>query len=96
MFDEFEEAITLANESSFGLVSYLWSGDLQQCMQAIRQIQAGMVLVNTTINLDLRFPFGGYKDSGLGCEGIDGFRHFYTEEKPWRLRCSARPWNGWA
>ncbi len=47
VFDEFEEAITLANESSFGLVSYLWSGDLQQWMQATRQIQAGMVLVNT-------------------------------------------------
>ena len=81
VFDEFEEAITLANESSFGLVSYLWSGDLQQCMQATRQIQAGMVLVNTPMNLDLRFPFGGYKNSGLGREGIDGFRHFYTEEK---------------
>lgn len=81
VFDEFEEVIALANESSFGLVSYLWSGDLQQCMQATRQIQAGMVLVNTPMNLDLWFPFGGYKDSGLGREGIDGFRHFYTEEK---------------
>jgi 5-carboxymethyl-2-hydroxymuconic-semialdehyde dehydrogenase/aminomuconate-semialdehyde/2-hydroxymuconate-6-semialdehyde dehydrogenase len=40
-----------------------------------------VVLVNTPMNLNLRFPFGGYKDSGLGREGIDGFRHFYTEEK---------------
>ena len=40
-----------------------------------------MVLVNTPMVLDLRFPFGGYKDSGVGREGINGFRHFYTEEK---------------
>ena len=81
VFDEFDEAIALANESNFGLVSYLWSSDLQQCMQASRQVKAGMVLVNTPMNMDMRFPFGGYKDSGLGREGIDGFRHFYTEEK---------------
>lgn len=81
IFDDFDEAIALANDSSFGLVSYLWSADLQQCLQASRRIHAGVVLVNTPMNLDLRFPFGGYKDSGLGREGIDGFRHFYTEEK---------------
>ncbi|MNW19484.1 2-hydroxymuconic semialdehyde dehydrogenase [compost metagenome] len=40
-----------------------------------------MVLVNTPMILDLRFPFGGYKSSGVGREGIDGMRHFYTEEK---------------
>ncbi len=33
------------------------------------------------MNLDLLFPFGDYKDSGLGRKGIDGFRHFQTEEK---------------
>jgi len=81
IFDHFDEAIRLANESEFGLVSYLWSGELDQCLQAARRIQAGVVLVNTPMNLDLRFPFGGYKDSGVGREGIDGFRHFYTEEK---------------
>lgn len=81
VFDDFEEAIALANDSDFGLVSYLWSQDLNQCMEAGRRIQAGVVLVNTTMTLDPRFPFGGYKNSGVGREGIDGMRHFYTEEK---------------
>lgn len=80
-FDDFDEAIALANDSDYGLVSYLWSQDLGQCLEAGRRIQAGVVLVNTTMTLDTRFPFGGYKSSGVGREGVDGMRHFYTEEK---------------
>lgn len=81
IFDDFDEAIAIANDSEFGLVSYLWSNDLTQAHRAAREIQAGVVLVNTPMILDLRFPFGGYKTSGVGREGIDGMRHFYTEEK---------------
>ena len=62
-------------------MSYLWSNDLQEANRAAREIQAGVVLINTPMILDLRFPFGGYKDSGVGREGIDGMRSFYTEEK---------------
>ncbi|MEO8858522.1 MAG: aldehyde dehydrogenase [Burkholderiaceae bacterium] len=81
VFDDFDDALRIANESDYGLVSYLWSNDLQQVNRAARTIQAGVVLVNTPMVLDLRFPFGGYKDSGVGREGIMGMRHFYTEEK---------------
>jgi 5-carboxymethyl-2-hydroxymuconic-semialdehyde dehydrogenase len=81
VFDDFEEALTIANASEFGLVSYLWSNDLAQVNRAMRSIQAGVVLVNTPMILDLRFPFGGFKNSGVGREGIEGMRHFYTEEK---------------
>jgi len=81
LFDTFDEAIAIANDSPFGLVSYLWSNDLTQTHRAAREIQAGTVLVNSPMVLDLRFPFGGYKESGVGREGIDGMRHFYTEEK---------------
>lgn len=81
IYDEFEEALTIANDSDYGLVCYLWSNDLQQVNRAAHAIEAGVVLVNTPMVLDLRFPFGGYKDSGVGREGINGFRHFYTEEK---------------
>lgn len=81
IFDDFDEALAIANDSEFGLVSYLWSNDLSQTQRAVCEIEAGVVLVNTPMILDLRFPFGGYKNSGLGREGIDGMRHFYTEEK---------------
>ena len=81
VFDDFEDAIRIANASEFGLVSYLWSNDLAQVNRATRAIEAGVVLVNTPMVLDLRFPFGGYKNSGVGREGIEGMRHFYTEEK---------------
>ena len=81
IFDSFDEALAIANDSEFGLVSYLWSNDLTQAHRAAREVQSGVVLVNTPMWLDLRFPFGGYKTSGVGREGIDGMRHFYTEEK---------------
>lgn len=81
IFDDFEQALTIANASEYGLVSYLWSQNLAEVNRAARGIQAGVVLVNTPMMLDLRFPFGGFKNSGVGREGIDGMRHFYTEEK---------------
>lgn len=81
VFDDFDEALHIANDSEYGLVSYLWSNDLQQVQHASRSLEAGVVLVNTPMILDLRFPFGGYKNSGVGREGIEGMRHFYTEEK---------------
>lgn len=81
IYDDFDEALRIANDSDYGLVSYLWSNDLAQVNRAARGVEAGVVLVNTPMVLDLRFPFGGYKDSGVGREGIMGMRHFYTEEK---------------
>lgn len=81
IYDDFDEALSIANDSDYGLVAYLWSNDLQQSLHAARALEAGTVLVNTPMNLDLRFPFGGYKNSGLGREGLEGFRHFYSEEK---------------
>ena len=81
VFDTFDEALQIANASEYGLVSYLWTNDLRQSQQAAQALEAGVVLVNTPMLLDLRFPFGGYKNSGVGREGIEGMRHFYTEEK---------------
>lgn len=81
IYDDLERALAIANDSEYGLVSYIWSQDLAEVQRASRVLQAGIVLVNTPMVLDLRFPFGGYKNSGVGREGIDGMRHFYTEEK---------------
>ena len=80
--DSLDEAIKIANASTYGLVSYVWTSDLDEAMRASRQIQAGMCLVNTPmLSLDARLPFGGYKDSGVGREGALESRSFYTEEK---------------
>jgi acyl-CoA reductase-like NAD-dependent aldehyde dehydrogenase len=80
--DSFDEAIQVANHSRYGLVSYLWSSELGEAMEATRRIQAGWMLVNTPmLSLDPRLPFGGYKESGVGREGAHPSRHFYTEEK---------------
>ncbi|QOT82140.1 aldehyde dehydrogenase family protein [Cupriavidus basilensis] len=80
--DSLDKAVAVANHSRYGLVSYLWTGELGEAMDATQRIQAGNVLVNTPmLSLDPRLPFGGYKESGVGREGALPSRHFYTEEK---------------
>lgn len=80
-FDTYEEAMTMANDTQFGLVSYLWSDHLPTVERASRDLKSGVVWVNTTMTRDLRAPFGGYKDSGVGREGGQASEQFYTEVK---------------
>ena len=80
--DSMEEAVAVANRSRYGLVSYVWTNDLAEAMAATAAIQAGWIHVNTPmLALDPRFPFGGYKDSGVGRDGAPAARSFFTEEK---------------
>lgn len=80
--DSIDEAIRTANESAYGLVSYVWSNDQREVLAASHGIEAGLVMVNTPLlSLDTRMPFGGFKQSGIGREGAEGARAFYTEEK---------------
>ncbi|MEM8983346.1 MAG: aldehyde dehydrogenase family protein [Pseudomonadota bacterium] len=76
-----DEAVRLANESTFGLVSYVWSNDLPTVMAVSRAIKAGTVWVNTPLTRDLRAPFGGYKMSGVGRDGLHASIELMTEEK---------------
>ncbi len=76
-----DEAVRLANESEYGLVSYLWSDHLPTVMSVSRQIKAGTVWVNTPLTRDLRAPFGGYKMSGIGRDGLHASVELMTEEK---------------
>jgi acyl-CoA reductase-like NAD-dependent aldehyde dehydrogenase len=76
-----DEALACANDSDFGLVSYIWSNDLPSVMRARRQLRAGTVWVNTPMARDLRAPFGGYKQSGIGRDGLPGSIELFTEEK---------------
>lgn len=80
-FDTLDDAIAIANDSEFGLVSYLWSNDLAAVTKAIREIRVGTIWVNTTLVGDPRAPFGGVKGSGTGREGGVGSVEFYTELK---------------
>ncbi len=76
-----DAAIRVANDSPFGLVSYLWSGDLFEVTQMSAGIRAGTVWVNTPLARDLRAPFGGYKQSGVGRDGLESSVELLTEEK---------------
>jgi len=76
-----EEALHLANDVKYGLSSTLWTNNLNRTMLFSKQLQTGIVWVNTWMLRDLRTPFGGQKDSGVGREGgFEAFR-FFTEPK---------------
>ncbi len=80
-FDTTEEAIKVANDTQFGLVSYIWSDDLPTVMNVTENMRSGVVWVNTPMMRELRAPFGGFKNSGVGREGGAACESFYTEEK---------------
>ena len=76
-----DQAIEIANQSEFGLVAYLWSNDLPTVMRVQDALQAGTIWVNTPVARDLRAPFGGFKNSGVGRTGGLSSRALFTEEK---------------
>ncbi len=76
-----EEALQLANDVKYGLSATLWTNNLNRTMQISKQIHAGIVWVNTWLLRDLRTPFGGQKESGVGREGGFEALRFFTEPK---------------
>ncbi len=79
--DSDDEAIALANSTDFGLISYVYSGNLGRALKAAEQIESGMVAINRGVISDPAAPFGGVKMSGLGREGgFDGI-HEFLEKK---------------
>lgn len=76
-----EEALALANDVKYGLSATLWTNNLNRTMQISKQVHAGIVWVNTWLMRDLRTPFGGQKDSGVGREGGFEALRFFTEPK---------------
>ncbi len=76
-----EEAIRLANDSMYGLGGAVWSRNEQRALAVARRIETGTVWINDYHLINLRFPFGGYKQSGVGRElGAWGL-HEYQEVK---------------
>lgn len=89
-FDTYEEAIALANDSEFGLSASIWTHDLNQALRASREIQAGRVWVNTTLDNGPETPLGGMKQSGQGREaGLAGIEE-YTELKTVHINLQPR------
>jgi acyl-CoA reductase-like NAD-dependent aldehyde dehydrogenase len=81
VFDDPDQAIAIANDSDYGLVAYGWTADLSLAMRLQREIRAGTIWINTPLVRDLRAPFGGFKQSGIGRDGPRQCAEFYTEEK---------------
>ena len=80
-FDSEEEVLAMANDVKYGLSSTLWTSDVNRTMRVSKQLEAGIVWVNTWLNRDLRTPFGGVKQSGVGREGGFEALKFFTETK---------------
>jgi succinate-semialdehyde dehydrogenase/glutarate-semialdehyde dehydrogenase len=76
-----DEAIALANNTEYGLVSYLYSADLRRCLRVAEALESGMIGVNRGVVSDPAAPFGGVKQSGLGREGAHDGLLEYTETK---------------
>ncbi len=76
-----QEALHLANDVKYGLSATLWTNNLNRTMQFTKQLQTGIVWVNTWMLRDLRTPFGGSKASGVGREGGFEALRFFTEPK---------------
>jgi aminomuconate-semialdehyde/2-hydroxymuconate-6-semialdehyde dehydrogenase len=76
-----KEALELANNTIYGLSATIWTENLSRAHRMAEQIEAGIVWVNTWLHRDLRTPFGGTKQSGVGREGGYHALHFFTEPK---------------
>jgi aminomuconate-semialdehyde/2-hydroxymuconate-6-semialdehyde dehydrogenase len=80
-FHSEEEAVALANESSYGLAASIWTRDITRAHRLADRIACGTVWINCGLERDLRVPFGGMRRSGVGREGGDEALRFFTEAK---------------
>jgi aminomuconate-semialdehyde/2-hydroxymuconate-6-semialdehyde dehydrogenase len=80
-FNSEEEALELANASSYGLAATIWTQDISRANRLAAKVETGIIWVNCWLLRDLRTPFGGMKNSGVGKEGGWEALRFFTESK---------------
>jgi 5-carboxymethyl-2-hydroxymuconic-semialdehyde dehydrogenase len=80
-FSTEEEALEIANDTTYGLTGYLWTNDLTRALRFTDKLEAGMIWVNSENVRHLPTPFGGVKASGIGRDGGDWSFEFYMEQK---------------
>jgi aminomuconate-semialdehyde/2-hydroxymuconate-6-semialdehyde dehydrogenase len=80
-FETEKDVLAMANSVKYGLSATLWTSNIDRTMRVSKKIEAGIVWVNTWLNRDLRTPFGGIKNSGVGREGGFEALKFFTEPK---------------
>lgn len=76
-----DEALQLANSSDYGLSATIWTQDISRANRMAMKVHSGIIWVNTWLLRDLRTPFGGFKNSGVGREGGWEAMRFFTEPK---------------
>jgi aminomuconate-semialdehyde/2-hydroxymuconate-6-semialdehyde dehydrogenase len=80
-FDSEDEVIGYANDNDYGLASSVWTQNLSRAHRVAEKIHTGTVWINCWLVRDLRVPFGGMKQSGVGREGGEEALRFFTEPK---------------
>jgi len=87
-FDTEDEVVEWANGTAYGLAASVWTGNVDRAHRVAARIDSGTVWVNCWMFRDLRVPFGGMKQSGMGREGGDEALRFFTEPKNVCLKLS--------
>ncbi|MBP3037471.1 aldehyde dehydrogenase [Arthrobacter sp. zg-ZUI100] len=94
-FDDESEAVSIANDSDYGLAGAVWTRDLDRAHRVAREIESGQVYINTYLGPTIDLPFGGCKMSGYGREkGFEALLHYtHTKAIAVKLQGSVPEWN---
>lgn len=96
VFDTYEEAISIANEPEYGLVTAVFTRDTTKALRAVREIDVGMAYINNYTRMALGTPFGGAKHSGYGREHCIETLREYSRPKSIRIPSGRASVPGWA